>query len=69
MYLSLDETKDFNSSIFKLKNIIGLSDDELSKIYEKKQKIKPWDTILVSENLSWEKFSKLNLYLHEIEGS
>ncbi len=69
VYLSLDETKDFNSSIFKLKNIIGLSNDELSKIYEKKQKIKPWDTILVSENLSWEKFSKLNLYLHEIEGA
>ena len=69
VYLSLDETKDFNSSIFKLKNIIGLTNDELSKIYEKKQKIKPWDTILVSENLSWEKFSKLNLYLHEIEGA
>ncbi len=68
VYLSLDETKDFHSSIFKLKNIIGLSDDELSKIYEKRQKIKPWDTIMVSENLSWEKFSKLNLYLHEIEG-
>ncbi len=69
VYLSLDETNDFNSSIFKLKNIIGLSDDELSKIYKKKQKIKPWDTIMVSENLSWEKFSKLNLYLHEIEGA
>ena len=69
VYLSLDETKDFNNSIFKLKNIIGLSDDELSKIYEKKQNIKPWDTIMVSENLSWEKFSKLNLYLHEIEGA
>ena len=69
VYLSLDETKDFNSSIFKLKNIIDLSNDELNKIYEKKQNIKPWDTILVSENLSWEKFSKLNLYLHEIEGA
>jgi penicillin-binding protein 2 len=69
VHLSLDETKDFNNSIFKLKNIINLSDDELSKIYEKKQKIKPWDTIVVSENLSWEKFSKLNLYLHEIEGA
>ena len=69
VHLSLDETKDFNNSIFKLKNIINLSDDELSKIYEKKQKIKPWDTIVVSENLSWEKFSKLNLYLHQIEGA
>ena len=69
VHLSLDETKDFNNSIFKLKNIINLSDDELSKIYEKKQKIKHWDTIVVSENLSWEKFSKLNLYLHEIEGA
>jgi len=69
VHISLDETKDFNNSIFKLKNIIGLSDAELRKIYEKKQKIKPWDTIMISENLSWEKFSKLNLYLHEIEGA
>ena len=60
-HLVLDEIKDFDATIFKLKNIIDLNDDEVKNIYKKKQKLKPWDTLVVSENLSWNQFSKLNL--------
>jgi len=68
-HLVLDEIKDFDATIFKLKNIIDLNNDEVKNIYKKKQKLKPWDTLVVSENLSWNQFSKLNLYLHELEGA
>ena len=68
-HLALDEIKNFDKTIFRLKNIIGLSSREVQKIYKKKSKLKPWDTLIVSENLSWEQFSKLNLYLHEVEGA
>jgi len=68
-HLVLDEIKDFDATIFKLKNIIDLNDNEVKNIYKKKQKLKPWDTLVVSENLSWNQFSKLNLYLHELEGA
>ena len=69
VHLSLDEIKNFNETIFRLKNILNLKENEVKKIYKKKQKLKPWDTLVVSENLSWSQFSKLNLYLHDVEGT
>ena len=69
VHLTLDEIKNFNETIFRLKNIIELSEEDVKKIYTKKQKLKPWDTLVVSDNLSWRQFSKLNLYLHDVEGA
>ena len=63
-----EEVKNFKSLIARLKDIINLTDKEYIKIIKKKNIQKPWDTIIVSENLSWEQFSKLNLYLHELNG-
>jgi len=37
VHLALDETKNFNQTIFKLKNIINLSDKDLNRIYKKKK--------------------------------
>ncbi len=68
VHLSLDEVKNFDETIFRLRNIIDLSNNEVSKIYKTKDKLKPWDTLVVSDNLNWNEFSKLNLYLHELEG-
>ena len=68
-HLSLDEIQNFNETIFRLKNILNLKEEEVKKIYKKKQKLKPWDTLVVSDNLSWKQFSKLNLYLHDVEGT
>ena len=28
----------------------------------------PWETIIISDNLTWNEFSKLNLFLHELSG-
>ena len=69
MHLVLDEVKDFDQTIFRIKSIIDLSNSDVKKIYKKKAKLKPWDTLVVSDNLNWTQFSKLNLYLHEIEGA
>ncbi len=68
VHLDLDQIKDFNDIIFKLKNILELSNNELKKIYREKERLKPWDTLVASDNLNWTQFSKLNLYLHELEG-
>ena len=56
-----EEVEDFNYLIVRLKNILELSDQEYSKIIKKKNSQKPWETLIISENLSWEHFSKLNL--------
>ena len=68
VHLTLDEIKDFDETIFRLKNIINLSDSKIKKIYKLKEKLKTWDTLVVSDNLDWNQFSKLNLYLHDLEG-
>tara|TARA_Y100000590_G_scaffold357906_1_gene412974 strand:- start:2897 stop:4864 length:1968 start_codon:yes stop_codon:yes gene_type:complete len=69
VHLKLDEVKNFDKTLFRLRNIIGLTDKEIKKIYKKKEKLKPWDTLVISNNLEWSEFSKLNLYLHELEGA
>ncbi len=68
VHLRLDEIKDFDKTLFRLKNIINLSNNQIKKIYKTKNKLKPWDTLVASDNLGWNEFSKLNLYLHELEG-
>jgi len=68
VHLTLDEIKDFDETIFRLKNIINLSNSEIRKVYQIKERLRPWDTLVVSDNLNWSEFSKLNLYLHELEG-
>ena len=68
VHLTLDEIKDFDQTVFRLKNIIDLSNNKIKQIYKIKKKLKPWDTLVVSDNLEWSQFSKLNLYLHDLEG-
>ena len=68
VHLSLDEVNNFDQTLFRLKNILNLSNNQTKKIYKKKEKLKPWDTLVVSDNIEWNEFSKLNLYLHELEG-
>ena len=29
---------------------------------------KPWEPVIISDNLTWAEFSRLNLFLHEIPG-
>ena len=64
-----EEVSNFKNLIIRLKEILGLSNKEYIKIIRKKNIQKPWETLIISENLSWEQFSKLNLYLHELDGA
>tara|TARA_B100001123_G_scaffold450380_1_gene620760 strand:- start:817 stop:2742 length:1926 start_codon:yes stop_codon:yes gene_type:complete len=53
---------------FKLSKIIDLSDRKKNQLIRRVKKRKPWETIIVSDNLTWSEFSKLNLFLHEMQG-
>ena len=64
-----EEVEDFNYLMVRLKNIIKIDNREIRRIYKKKKKQLPWQTLIISENLSWEEFSKLNLFLHELSGA
>ena len=64
-----EQVEDFKYLMVRLKDILGLSSIEFSKIIKKKNSQKSWETIIVSKNLSWEQFSKVNYYLHQLVGA
>ena len=68
LHIVPEQVEDFRYITLRLKNILNLSEREFQKIHKKRKKIKAWETIVVSDNLSWEQFSKVNNYLHELIG-
>ncbi len=63
-----EEVEDFRYVIYRLKDLLELSDKEFQKILKKKKEIKSWETLIVSDNLSWKKFSKINNHLYDLNG-
>ena len=68
LHIIPEEIENFRYIAIRLKNILNLSDKKFNSILKKKKEIKPWEAIVVSDNLSWEQFSKVNTYLYELEG-
>jgi len=55
--------------LFRLKSILNLSDKNIFKIKKKIKSQKPWDPVIISDNLTWSEFSRINLFLHELQGA
>ena len=68
LHIIPEQVEDFRYITLRLKNILNLSEREFQKIHKKRKKITAWETIVVSDNLTWEQFSKVNNYLHELIG-
>ncbi len=64
-----EQVEDFRYLMVRLRDILGFDNAKLAKLIKKKNKQKPWETLIVSENLSWEEFSKINYYLHDLAGA
>jgi len=64
-----EQVEDFKYLMVRLKDILELSNKKLNELIKQKNKQKPWETLIVSENLSWDEFSKINFYLHELSGA
>ena len=63
-----EQVENFRYVITRIKDILELSDRQFKKIVKKKNEIKPWETLIVGDNLSWEKFSKINNHLYDLRG-
>ena len=61
-----EEVENFRYLMLRLKNILDLNNHEFKKILKQKKKQKSWETIVISENLTWEQFAKVNYYLHDL---
>ena len=64
-----EEVENFKYLMIRLKKILSLSDNEFKKIIKKKNKQKSWETLIISKNLTWEQFTKVNYFLHNLTGA
>jgi penicillin-binding protein 2 len=64
-----EEVEDFKYLMVRLKEILSISNDNFKKIIKQKNNQKPWETIIISKNLTWEQFTKVNYYLHDLTGA
>ncbi len=63
-----EQVDNFRYTINRIKNILELNDKQFQKIIKRKSEIKPWETLIVADNLSWENFSKINNNLYDLNG-
>jgi len=68
LHITPEDTPNINNLLFRLKSIINLTDSKISSLKRKIAKLKSWDTSIISDNLTWEQFSRVNLFLHELQG-
>ena len=68
LHIIPEEVEDFRYVIYRVKELLELSEKQFKKIVKKKNGIKPWETLIVADNLSWEKFSKINNHLYDLNG-
>ena len=69
LHIIPEQVENFNYLISRLKILLQLSDKKIKKIKKIKKQVKPWDSIIVSENLSWSEFLKINNYLYDLVGA
>ncbi len=68
LHMIPEDVPNLDEFFFKLSKLITFGESEKRRLLKRLKKRKPWEPIIVSENLSWSEFSKLNLFLHEVQG-
>ena len=68
LHIIPEQVESFNYLLSRLKVLLELSDKKISNILKNKKQLKPWESIIVSENLSWSEFVKVNNYLYDLVG-
>ncbi len=68
LHMVPEDVDNLDELFFRLSKLITLNERKKKNLYKKIKARKPWETIIISDNLTWSEFSKLNLFLHEIHG-
>ena len=68
LHITPENSPNLETLFFRLKTILNLSDRKIFYLKRKIAKQKPWEPIIVSDNLTWSEFSRINLFLHELPG-
>jgi len=69
LHIIPEQVENFNYLLSRLKTLLDLSNKKISEIVKLRKELKPWESIIVSENLGWENFVKINNYLYDLVGA
>lgn len=69
LHIVPENSENLGVLLFRLKNILNLAERDIFKIRRKIASQKPWDPVVISDNLTWSEFSRINLFLHELQGA
>ena len=61
LHMIPEDVPNLEELLFRLTRIINFDDKKKSLLLKRLKKRKPWEPIVVADNLSWAEFSKLNL--------
>ena len=64
-----EEVENFKYLMVRLREILKINNNEFKKIIKQKNNQKPWETLIISKNLTWEQFTKVNYFLHDLVGA
>ena len=64
-----EEVEDFKYLMLRLKKILKISNNEFKRIIKQEKNQKSWETLIISKNLTWEEFTKINYFLHDLVGA
>ncbi len=68
LHMIPEDVPNIEELFFRLSKIIDFNERKRNSLIKRLKKRKRWEPIIVSDNLSWSEFSKLNLFLHEMQG-
>jgi penicillin-binding protein 2 len=68
LHITPENSPNIETLFFRLKTILNLTEKRIFYLKRKIAKQKPWEPIIVSDNLTWSEFSRINLFLHELPG-
>ena len=69
LHILPEDVPNLSELFFRLDKILEFSDVKKRRLISRLKKRKPWESIIISDNLTWAEFSKLNIFLHEIQGA
>ena len=68
LHMIPEDVPNLGELLFRLSKLINFDLRQQTRLLKKIKKRQPWEPIIVSDNLTWSEFAKLNLFLHEIQG-
>ena len=68
LHMIPEDVPNMEELFFKLSKMIDFNARKRSNLIKRLKKRRPWETVIVSDNLSWSEFSKLNLFLYDMQG-